>query len=169
MIHRPSTLIGDDMCKSNIMAKLRHYAKELRAVPDLITAKGSFDIIPADLVAQVIAREVLQKVAIISYPLEKFERWQNIRGINFSNIGGMKNMPIKNLDAAMTMDHGVLTRTLSMKEWVGPAIKAGMTSEVAHVFEEFDEHSKAFVHPLITWSRLLMPGPTSEPDETAFE
>jgi hypothetical protein len=78
------------MCKSNIMANLRHYAKELRAVPDLITAKGSFDIIPADLVAQVIAREVLQKVAIISYPLEKFERWQNIRGINFSNIGGIR-------------------------------------------------------------------------------
>jgi hypothetical protein len=54
----------------------------------------------------------------------------------------------------MTMDHGVLTRTVSMKEWVGLAIKAGMTSEVAHVFEEFDEHAKAFVHPLITWSRL---------------
>lgn len=90
MIYRPTTLIGEGVVESDAMANLLHYSKDIRAVSDLRSIKDSFDLIPCDIAARTIVREVLR-------PLQ---------GINFSNIGGLKRIPVRDLDVSLAMDLG---------------------------------------------------------------
>ncbi|KAF1849624.1 uncharacterized protein K460DRAFT_274384 [Cucurbitaria berberidis CBS 394.84] len=139
MIHRPTTIIGPNTSSNDVLANLFQYAKELRAVPDLKHVKGFFDIIPLDVVARTISREALKP----------------IQGINFSNIGGVKRVPVRDLHLAMAMDTGIEMKKVHLQEWVRMAKRAGMSQEIAHVFEEFDELVKVFVYPEVKRSRDL--------------
>jgi hypothetical protein len=116
-----------------MITNLFHYSKELRAAPTLHGIKGAFDVVSVEVAARTIARDALQP----------------IRGINFSHIGGIKMLPVKDLHAAMATDMGFNMEWVHLQEWVQKAVQARMDKEVAHLFEVFDELAKGFVYPEI--------------------
>jgi hybrid polyketide synthase/nonribosomal peptide synthetase ACE1 len=137
MIHRSTTLIGKDILESSIMTNLLHYAHELRAVADTQGLRGFFDIIAVNVVACTIVREALQ----------------SIRGINFSKIGGVRRLPVRNLHSLLAMEIKSNVRKVSLGEWVDLARQAGMRKEMVHIFEEFDKYVKSFVFSEVKCSR----------------
>ncbi|KAH7094375.1 hypothetical protein FB567DRAFT_599928 [Paraphoma chrysanthemicola] len=134
MIHRPTTLVGNGVGEKNVMANLLHFSKELHTVPEL-RMDGAFDFVNIETAARTIIRDVLG----------------GIQGVNFSNIGGMQRIGVLGLGNEIGGD----VRTVEMRQWVELAKGAGMSTEMAHVFEEWDEHVKSFVGPDIRRSREM--------------
>jgi thioester reductase-like protein len=102
MIHRPTTLIGKEILERSIITNLLHYAHELRAVPDTQGTRVFFDIISADVVARTTVREVVQ----------------SIQGINFSNIGGVRWLPVRDLHVLLAKEMKANVRKMNLEEWV---------------------------------------------------
>jgi thioester reductase-like protein len=127
IIHRPTSIIGTNAPTTDMLTNLLYYSKELRAVPALHKIEGAFDMISIEIVARTIVRDAFQP----------------IRGINFSNIGGIKSAPVKDMHLAMALDMGVEMKRVHLQE------------EIAHLFEVFDEVAKAFVYPDIKRGRNL--------------
>jgi hybrid polyketide synthase/nonribosomal peptide synthetase ACE1 len=117
MIHRLTSITGANAPTTDMLANLFYYSKELRAAPALYAIEGVFDVISVEIVARTIVRDTLQP----------------IRGINFSNIGGIKSVPVKDLHLAMAMDTGVKMQRVHLQEWVTRALQAGMSKEIAHL------------------------------------
>ncbi|KAH7084725.1 hypothetical protein BKA63DRAFT_400152 [Paraphoma chrysanthemicola] len=132
MIHRPTTLVGNGVGEKNVMANLLHFSKELRAVPKL-QMDGTFDLVDVETAARTIVRDVSE----------------GIQDINFSNIGGVQHIKILDLSNELGGD----AKMVELKRWVELAKGAGMSMEMAHVFEEWDEHVHSFVGPDIRRSR----------------
>jgi hypothetical protein len=109
------------------------------ALPDTQGLRGFFDIIAVDVVARTIVREALQY----------------IRDINFSNIGGVRRLPVQNLHVLLAMEMKSNVRKVSLGEWVDLARQAGMRKEMVHIFEEFDKQVKSFVFSEVKCSREL--------------
>jgi hypothetical protein len=109
------------------------YTKELHTVPTLHGIKGAFDVVSVEIVPCTIVRDALQSV----------------KDINFSNICDIKMSPVQDLNVAMAMNRGVEMQRVHLQEWVRRAMQAGMSKDVSHLFEVFDELAKGFVHPEI--------------------
>jgi thioester reductase-like protein len=139
MIHRPTTLLWKDIPEISIMANLLHCAQELRAVPELQAMRGFFDLIPLDVTARTIVREALRRV----------------QGINFSNIGGVRRLPVRDLHVLLVMEMNASVRKTSFEEWMDLVRHARMHKERVHIFEEFDKHVKSLVYPEVERSREL--------------
>lgn len=119
-----------------------HYTKEILAVPDLPVVDGSFDFISCNTATSSIVRDVLGPV-------------YGVKTINFSNIGGVKRLPVHDLREVLTSELGSRIK-IGLKEWLDLARQAGMESEMVHIFEEFGEHVKSLVFPEVERSRDLV-------------
>jgi thioester reductase-like protein len=119
MLHRPTGTIGSSSTTMDMLTDLFNYSKELRAVPTFPEIEGAFDIVSVEVMARTIVRDALQP----------------IKGINFSSIGGVKTVPVKDLHIAVAMDTGVQMERVHLQEWVRKVVQAGMDKEVAHLFE----------------------------------
>lgn len=149
-IHRPSTILREgrdargERANLDWLNGLVHYARVLRAVPEIKNIKGALDMVHVQNVCTQIANAIVRRRQHTSIKNEP-------RGISYIHEVGDIVVPLDNLERLLILDTGATQekflldpkgsncRILPMAEWVIKAAEAGLHPAVAALIERMDE------------------------------
>lgn len=146
MIHRPTPLVGEGAPQHNIMANLLHCSQEVRATPELQAGTGGFEFVPVYTAARSIVQDVIQPMSI---------REDGYIPLDISHICSEHSIHVDELHAALAKQRSFNMRTVSLREWIQAASQIGLSKDMVHRFEEFEQHIRRFVFLKIMRSRPL--------------
>ncbi|ODH20336.1 hypothetical protein ACO22_05914 [Paracoccidioides brasiliensis] len=128
-IHRPSTIIGEDAPKHDIMHNLLHYSKELKVVPDFGDVKGWFHFVTLEEVAKGITSQFFPAAGPAAEA--NGESTQSRPPVAYIHYNGDEEVDMRHFKEYMEKKNGVPYRLLGMNEWIQQAEGVGLLPQIS--------------------------------------
>ncbi|PGH13477.1 hypothetical protein AJ79_03607 [Helicocarpus griseus UAMH5409] len=125
-IHRPSTIIGDDAPKADIMHNLLHFSKELKSVPDFGEVKGWFHFVTVDDVAKGITGEFFSNSADANA-----DSAPSPPAVTYIHYNGDEEAEMHEFKEYMEKKCQVPYQILTMDEWIRQAEGVGILPQIS--------------------------------------
>ncbi|KAK2774117.1 Type I Iterative PKS [Emmonsiellopsis sp. PD_33] len=119
-IHRPSTIIGEDAPKVDIMHNLLHYSKELNAVPNFGDVNGWFHFVTVEEVSRAITDQFFTSVTDICPP-----------PVTYVHHNGAEEVEMHEFKGYMEKKYNTPYQVLEMNEWIQQSESVGLLPQIS--------------------------------------
>jgi hybrid polyketide synthase/nonribosomal peptide synthetase ACE1 len=139
LIHRPSSITGEDAPQLDVMHNLLTYSRKIRAVPVSTSWSGYLDFISVERTA----REVCEHTLNVS---DKIDR---LGEVEYLHHAGELRIELENMKGYMEKETGESFRAISMGEWANEAEGVGLSGLVGAYLKKVEAEGIKAVFPRI--------------------
>lgn len=149
-VHRACAVTGDKAPNEDALNALLRYSMLTRAVPRFENFEGFFDFRDVHEVANEIAKEAL---TIITSNDDEINATTSVRFVHHSS--GIK-VPVNQFQKHMESMHGCRFEELSVTDWIGKAMKAGIDPLITSYLEALVQKGESIKFPYLGESKNMV-------------
>lgn len=168
-IHRPTSVVGEGVPETDVMANLLRFSRTMKAVPVFPGAHGVFDMVRVEDVVDGILQEALGTTVQPKCNGADRSECEGLLGdvgpVCWTHHAGANHIPVDGLADYLQNQQQDAFREVSLKDWVAEAVALGLNEKVASVLNT-PEAARGHGVTIPRLLRSKRQGPSEKGDET---